>query len=91
MTYPAGGYSPDIATFEKDVLARATLFTAFVQARGQRIKAERATQDEAIEAAKTLAAEHGKAVLVYGVSPEGRQALAGTVHRDGKFETTNHR
>lgn len=69
-----------VEAFERSIIERAEFFTAFLQvAPGDRIRHELATQAEAEGVAQLMANSFQRAVLVYAVDPEGRQALAATI------------
>ncbi len=66
--------------FEADVIANADHFTVFVQmAPGDRRKETCQTKEGAIALATDWAKASGRAILVYAVTPQGRQALVTTI------------
>lgn len=69
---------------EQAILANATLWTAFVQmAPGDRRRAEFGTRQDAEEFAVRAASEMRRSIMVYGITKEGRSALA-RVARPGR-------
>lgn len=68
------------AEYDAEVIAAATGWVAFQQrGRGQRVKVSADTRDEARTAGQKLFAEVARPVLIYAVTPQGRQAHAETV------------
>lgn len=77
-----------VEAFEADVIANAAIWTA-VQHRGpfDRQKHEARTQAEAeAEGARMLADRDDKAVMIYAVNKEGRQALVKTLRAGRRSE-----
>lgn len=87
--YPPEGYPSDLDAFLRQTFERATLFTAFVHVNPwDRRRCEADTFEGAVEQGTALSAETGKSALIYAVSPDGRQVLAGHVSPRGLFTFT---
>ena len=68
------------AEYDAEVIAAATGWVAFQQrGRGQRMKVQATTRDQARDAGRALYAEVQRPVLIYAITPQGRQAHAETV------------
>lgn len=78
----------DLDAFERDVIARASIWTTFVQiSPHDRRRTEHASCDEAMANATTLAAELNRPIMMYAVTPEGRSTMFGSVRPNGEFHS----
>lgn len=80
----------DLRAYELGIIERAVSWVAFIQvAPGDRRRVDEASQEAAIVAGAALARElNRRLAMIYAVSPDGRDTLAGTVDQQGRFQSS---
>jgi hypothetical protein len=74
--------------FERRILAASTAWTAFVRVSPfDRRRIEATTKEEAVRGGAWLSERTGKRALIYGITPQGRSVMAGSVGPDGVLES----